>query len=506
MNRRALPSLSNFVFFSLACCVTPIAAQTIIFEQELSPLPIGSTPYIQRTQPESSWQPSMTYPGQAGYPSIGPANSWESPSVPLSLPIAQEATHSHLGELIISEEPVDGIIIGYYENGQLIQNPSYSGLPAPYELPEVYIGNTIPESASDSAAVTVLPEVSSQPETGTQQELSVALKRSAARISALEAELATINASRESMVKDTALQIESLRLRLEETGRELKLAVAEKSDAIDKMKSQLAQSTEESTQLKIMLERAETALSKAKKEKKQASSTIEKEEQLKRDASSKISSLEKENSSLRSKMDQAAKLVIQLEKELKQIQLAHASQVAELGKTVLEKADSHKDLIQKLAYTEKRLEEQTKMNAELKAQFMKAYESAKESKATIARLGKEQLKAESQVREKAKGNNQRENVEVKPNLIEEQRDELSSKEKRIASKIAELRKEMKKKMEDARKRIEAVGKKKIDALMKTGKDQDSDEIKEMKEKVNRSMKVSDRKIRARYERKILQVK
>ena len=85
-------------------------------------------------------------------------------------------------------------------------------------------------------------------------------------------------------------------------------------------------------------------------------------------------------------------------------------------------------------------------------------------------------------------------------------DELSEKTRKRKQREESLRDEMKKKMSEAENRIRAVGKKKIDAILKDGKKKDSDEVQEAKEQVEASIKISNRKIRARYERKIQRLK
>jgi len=89
--------------------------------------------------------------------------------------------------------------------------------------------------------------------------------------------------------------------------------------------------------------------------------------------------------------------------------------------------------------------------------------------------------------------------EGEENLSEKDKREKEAKLKKMEQ---ELRQEMEAEMGEWETKIRTVAKKKVALLIKKGNAEDSDQVKEEWEKMEKSIKVSQRKIRARYERKI----
>ncbi len=223
--------------------------------------------------------------------------------------------------------------------------------------------------------------------------------------------------------------------------------------------------------------------------------------------------------------------------KLKTMETKHAEAIAKLGKEYKASAETQRDALTALKAAKSELAEQKKMNTQLKTDFMEAFEADKKNKEDA----RGQPKTEAEVREawikkrreaekakqaekakkskqgksskKAEGaknaetsNETHSDKEADSKKEAHKEKPASSAEAKLHKRQEQLRDEMKKKMAEAESRILAVGKKKVEALLKRGKKEDSDEVKAEKERTEDSVRISDRKIRARYERKIKRLK
>ena len=169
------------------------------------------------------------------------------------------------------------------------------------------------------------------------------------------------------------------------------------------------------------------------------------------------------------------------------------------------------ELTAKLKVLDKKLTVQEQLNKKMKAEFIEAYEADKKKKAkskksmTEAEVREALEKKRKEAARKEKKEGESKETESEKKSTKSKKSSKTRKEK-LREREKELREEMKKKMAAAESRIRAVGKKKVDALLAKGKKEDSDDVKAEKKRTEDSIRISDRKIRARYERKIKRLK
>ena len=205
---------------------------------------------------------------------------------------------------------------------------------------------------------------------------------------------------------------------------------------------------------------------------------------------------------------------------------SYKTQLATVGEDYREAAESNQKTLKKLRDVEAKLAAQDKSYAELKAKLMKASEAEKDKKkdkdgakskdkkkngmslseAEVREQWKKKQAAKKKKEAMEKAEKEKAEKLKKEKAEKESKDSKSSKEAKRKKREEELRDEMKKKMSEAESRIREVGKKKVAALIKQGEKEDGKEVKAAKEHIEESVKVSDRKIRARYERKIIKLK
>ena len=235
----------------------------------------------------------------------------------------------------------------------------------------------------------------------------------------------------------------------------------------------------------------------------------------------KFDALKKAQTAALKESKSASKKLEQIAKELKESKEKHAEQIAKLDKQYKSSAETHRKAIEELATAKEQLAQQKQMNKQMKAEFIEAFEADRKrkskQKAKVKEKNSDKPLTEAEVRDA--WNKKRLEAEKKDKSESTKEEEKDSKKKKVDSKKKsdskkeklrkrelQLREEMKKKMAEAENRIRSVGKKKLEALAKKGKKDDSDEVKAEKENTEKSVKISDRKIRARYERKIKRLK
>ena len=185
------------------------------------------------------------------------------------------------------------------------------------------------------------------------------------------------------------------------------------------------------------------------------------------------------------------------------------------------RSDTNSDTAKKLKIAREQLAAQKKKYAKLKTKFIEAFEAEKGDKAknkSAKKKGKKGM-SEAEVREqwqkkremearKSRGmkKSKDESKDKETEAKSDKDDKLTKKERKVKRQKADLIEEMKKKMSESAARIRAVGKKKVDALIEDGNKKDSDEVKEAQDLIDESVKIANRKIRARYERRLKRMK
>ena len=176
-----------------------------------------------------------------------------------------------------------------------------------------------------------------------------------------------------------------------------------------------------------------------------------------------------------------------------------------------------------LGKTKSKLAAQEKKYSQLKSKFMEAFEAEKGKSAGKKTRESEKSMTEAEVREQWKKKRDKEERKAREMKKEKEKEKKkakskkddnekkeakkkSEKERKLERQKKDLIEEMKKKMAESAARIRGVGKKKIDALIKDGKNEDSDEVKKAQERIDESVKIANRKIRARYERRLKRLK
>ena len=274
-------------------------------------------------------------------------------------------------------------------------------------------------------------------------------------------------------IDDANLKIENLRIRnksrlASDVKLKAELSKSRKANgaletAIAAMKKQMGDmpsSKEKSSKAAESMKRMEKILARSKKENTTMKKELDESTKLLRKTKSKLAAQEKKYSQLKSKFMEAFE--------------------AEKGKSAEKKARNLRSDSEK-SMTEPELREQRKRmreKAARKAREMKKEKDQKEKKA----------KSKKEDREKKETNKKAE------------------KERKLERQKKDLIEEMKKKMAESAARIRGVGKKKIDALIKDGKKEDSDEVTKAQERIDESVKIANRKIRARYERRLKRMK
>ena len=336
-----------------------------------------------------------------------------------------------------------------------------------------------------------------------EEAVSKQKKSGSRELAALKKENRSLTTKLESMAansvqqSDSAAEASKLRKKLVQTNRdmvELRREIDEANDKVQRLeirnKSRLASTVKLKGELSDSKEAngvLETAMAAMKK--KMGDMSLSKEKSSKDAESMKrleksLARSKKENAATKEKLQESTKL---------------------LGKT------------------KSKLAAQEKKYSQLKSKFMEAFEAEKGKSAGKKTRESEKSMTEAEVREQWKKKRDKEERKAREMKKEKEKEKKkakskkddnekkeakkkSEKERKLERQKKDLIEEMKKKMAESAARIRGVGKKKIDALIKDGKKEDSDEVKKAQERIDESVKIANRKIRARYERRLKRLK